>query len=226
MNNSSQIPQSDFLSVPKQAKRLEERHTAAQMHVHCGALDIVVDPGVYQTSTDTKLMMESVDIGQTENFLEIGCGSGVVSIAVAKRAASGLGVDINALAVANSVRNAQLQGVSNVEFLLSNGFEQVAGVFDVIICNPPYTRHDVQDTIDRMFWDPNDEMKERFFKEASAHLKLNGRIYFGWANFGDIDVDLPFRLAAENGFRLENTFSEAHNSDVTFYVLEFQRLHQ
>ncbi len=96
----------------------------------------------------------------------------------------------------------------------------------MIICNPSYTRHGVHDTIVRLFWDPNDEMKKRVFLEVASYLIPNGHIYFGWANFGDIDVDLPFRLAAENGFRLKNTFSEAHNSDVTFYVLEFQRLPQ
>ena len=222
MAEMHQIKQSDFHSIPKQAKRLAERHTAQTLHVVCCGLDIVVDPGVYQTSSDSELMVQSVKISKTENFLEIGCGSGVVSIAFAKRAAMGIGVDINDLAVANSIRNAQLQKVSNVEFLLSNGFEKVEGLFDVIICNPPYTRHAVTDAIDRMFWDPNDEMKERFFKDVAKYLKPNGRIYFGWANFGDIDVDLPFRLAAQNGFILKNSYEAVHNPDVSFYVLEFQ----
>jgi len=219
---SSKIKQTDFHSIPRQSARLEERHKAEPFEVKCCGMKIVVNPGVYQTSGDSDLMSESVQIGTSENFLEIGCGTGVVSIAVAKRAKDGTGVDINEKAVENSKQNAEAQNVKNVEFLVSNVFRNVDGKFDVIICNPPYTKHEVSDDIDRMFWDPADEMKHKFFKEVGAHLKPNGRIYFGWADFADIDVDLPFRLAEENGYELVNKFSKPHGKDFTFYVFEFK----
>ena len=218
---STSILQSDFLSIPKQAKRLEERHNAAQTTVTCCGMNLVIDPGVYQTSRDSELMAESVKITNDQSFLEIGCGSGVVSIAIAKKAKQGIGVDINEKAVENSRRNAEAQGVSNVQFLLSNVFDKVVGTFDVVICNPPYTKHAVKDTVERMFWDPDDEMKKQFFKQVTKYLNPEGRVYLGWANFGDIDVDLPFKLAEKNGLRLVSVFTKEHNSDVSFYVLEF-----
>lgn len=220
--SSKNIKQTDFHSIPRQATRLEERHNAKPFEVECCGMKIVVNPGVYQTSGDSDLMAESVQIQKDQNFLEIGCGTGVVSIAVAKRAKNGLGVDINEKAVENSRQNAEAQNVKNVEFLVSNIFENVNAKFDVIICNPPYTKHEVRDNIDRMFWDPEDEMKHKFFKEVSAYLKPNGRIYFGWADFADIDVDLPFKLAEENGYELVNKFSKPHGNDFTFYVFEFK----
>lgn len=185
-------------------------------------MKITVNPGVYQTSGDSDLMAESVEIKKDESFLEIGCGTGVVSIAVAKRASGGIGVDINDKAVENSKQNAETQGVKNVEFLKSNVFENVDGTFNVIICNPPYTKHEVRDSIDRMFWDPEDEMKQKFFREVKRYLKPNGRIYFGWADFADIDVELPFKLAEANGYTLVNTYSKPHDSDFNFYVFEFK----
>ncbi|TXI96161.1 MAG: methyltransferase domain-containing protein [Burkholderiaceae bacterium] len=142
---------------------------------------------------------------------------------VPKRAASGVSVDVNEKAVANARRNAEMQSIKNVEFLVSNVFKKVTGMFDVIICNPPYTKHEVRDNIDRMFWDPEDEMKRTFFKEVGNHLKLGGKIYFGWADFVDIDTDLPFKLAEENGYVLVDTFKKPHESDFHFYVLEFAR---
>lgn len=220
--SSQKIRQTDFHSVPRQSARLEERKNEKSYEAECCGMKIVVNPGVYQTSGDSDLMAESVKIENGETFLEIGCGTGVVSIAVAKRAKNGIGVDINDKAVENSKQNAEVQGVGNVEFLRSNVFENVRGKFDVIICNPPYTKHEVRDNIDRMFWDPEDEMKQKFFKEVGAHLKLNGRIYFGWADFADIDVDLPFKFARANGYELVNTFSKPHGNDFTFYVLEFK----
>lgn len=218
----AKIKQTAFHSVPRQSTRLKERHNAESFEVESCGMKIVVNPGVYQTSGDSDLMAESVQIEVDENFLEIGCGTGVVSIAVAKRAKNGLGVDINDKAVENSRQNVEAQGVKNIDFLVSNVFENVEGKFDVIICNPPYTKHEVRDNIDRMFWDPEDEMKRRFFREVSKFLKPNGKIYFGWADFGDIDVDLPFKLTEENGYELVNKFSKPHGNDFTFYVLEFK----
>ncbi len=217
------IKQSDFYSIPRQANRLEERHTGQPFEVECCGMKIIVEPGVYQTSGDSDLMAGSVEITKNQNFLEIGCGTGVVSIATAKRAAQGVGIDINERAVENSRRNAQAQGVTNVSFFLSNVFEKVEGQFDVIICNPPYTKHEVRDNIDRMFWDPEDETKQKFFKEVGAYLKPNGKIYFGWADFADIDVGLPFKLAKENGYALANTYKKPHKEDFNFYVFEFRK---
>lgn len=217
------IKQSNFHSIPRQAKRLEERHTDNSLKVNICGMKIVVEPGVYQTSGDSELMAEVVDIGKDQSLLEIGCGTGIVSISVAKRATNGAGVDINEKAVVNARRNAEAQKVGNLEFLVSDVFEKVSGMFDVIICNPPYTKHEVRDNVDRMFWDPGDEMKRTFFREVGSHLKAGGKIYFGWADFADIDVNLPFRLAEENGYMLVNTFKKPHKNDFHFYVFEFAR---
>jgi release factor glutamine methyltransferase len=218
------IQQGTFFSIPKQAKRLAERHQAREsFEVQLCGLNIIVEPGVYQTSEDSELMIESVVINKNEHFLEIGCGTGVISIAIAQQAAHGIGVDVNERAIVNSKRNAKVHGAHNVEFFTSNMFENVSGTFDVIICNPPYTRHAAKDHIDRMFWDPDDEMKKTFFKEAANYLKPGGRLYFGWADFADIDVNLPFVLAEENGYKLMHVFKKPHKDDCTFYVLEFLR---
>jgi len=219
---SQKIKQTDFHSLLRQSARLEERKIGKPYEVECCGMEIIVNPGVYQTSGDSDLMAESVKIKSGETFLEIGCGTGVVSIAVAKQAKSGIGVDINDKAVENSSRNAEAHDVRNIVFLRSNVFENVNSKFDVIICNPPYTNHEVRDNIDRMFWDPGNEMKQKFFKEVGAYIKPNGRIYFGWADFADIDIDLPFELAGQNGFELVNKFSKSHRKDFTFYVLEFK----
>jgi len=216
------IKYSDFHTIPRQSAILGERKTGKPYKVECCGMKIVVNPGVYQTSGDSELIAKSVKINKNEIFLEIGCGTGVVSIATAKRSKSGIGVDINEKAVENSKQNADMQGIKNVEFLKSDVFENVSGKYNVIICNPPFTKHDARDNIDRMFWDPEDEMKRKFFREAGKFLKPNGKIYFGWANFADVDVNLPFKLAEENGYELVNKFNKPFENDFTYYVFEFK----
>jgi HemK-related putative methylase len=223
MESGKTIQPSAFLSIPRQADRLDERRASELMRVTCAGMDIIVDQGVYHTSGDSELMAECVRISADDEFLEVGCGTGVVSIALAKQARRGTAVDINARAVENTRRNAEANDVSNLTVLESNVFEKVEGTFDVIVCNPPYTNHDARDPIDRMFWDPQDEMKRAFFERVGDYLKPDGRIYFGWANFADIDVELPLNLAEQSGFALINTYEKPHHKGgFSFYVFEFE----
>lgn len=207
---------------PSQQKRLEERKSAAPMPVTVCGVDFIVERGVYGTSVDTELMAETVRLNPQETFLEIGCGSGAVSILLAKKCQRGMGTDINALAVQNARCNAERLGVRNVIFMEGDGFAGITEKFSVLICNPPYNNSPVQDSIDRMFWDPNDELKTSFFQGAASHLLPGGRIYFGWANFADIDVELPLRLAKKHHFQLVNTTERlSHSRKYVFYVFEF-----
>jgi len=203
----------DFIAYEKQKARLEERKTSRQLVKSVLGKEFLVNPGVYDTGLDTELMIEHVVVSREENILEIGCGTGAVILSLADRAKEGLGVDINPLAVKNSQENASKLGVSNITFRESNLFKKVHGAFDVVVWNPPYNAYPALD-----------EVEKRFFAEVSSYLKANGRIYFGWADFADLDVKLPYTLAMANGFRLRDQwFRKADSGKYSFGVLEFSR---
>ena len=63
------------------------------------SLSVAEDPEVYPPSEDSILLIESLDIRRGEKVLEIGCGSGVVSIHCAANGAEVTSVDINPRAV-------------------------------------------------------------------------------------------------------------------------------
>lgn len=219
---ASSITQSNYTSVPSQAKRLQERRDArADEAVICGERFLTL-PGVYDTSGDTELMAETVELKQTDSFLEVGCGSGAVCILLAKKCASGVATDINRKAIENTKLNAERFGVKNLRILHGDCFAGIDEKFDALICNPPYGDHPVSDEVDRMFWDPDNELKRLFFKGAKEHLLPDGRIYFGWADFADIDTKLPFRLAAENGLTHVKTSLKPRKNKYHFIVLEFR----
>lgn len=71
---------------------------------------------------------------------DIGCGSGAGALALARRFAESevLAVDINPRALALADVNLRLAGVTNVSCRHSDLLEQVDGVFDLIVANPPY----------------------------------------------------------------------------------------
>ena len=71
------------------------------------------------------------------NFLDVGCGYGFISILLAhKLNITGVGVDVNLRALKLARENAKLNNVS-VSFKESNIYENVEGKYDLIITNPP-----------------------------------------------------------------------------------------
>jgi methylase of polypeptide subunit release factors len=73
-------------------------------------------------------------------IVDIGCGSGIGAITLARRfpQAEVLAVDVNASALALADINIRLAGVGNASSRGSNLLNQLDGVFDLIVANPPY----------------------------------------------------------------------------------------
>lgn len=79
-------------------------------------------------------------------IVDIGCGSGVGAITLARRFpdAEVIAVDINERALALADINIRLAGVTNTSARNSNLLNQVDGVFDLIVANPPYLLDDME----------------------------------------------------------------------------------
>lgn len=213
-----------FPSIDKQQARLLERKKSGTLLVDVLGTRFQVFRGVYRTGVDTELMVSSILNSsrlEDKTFLEVGCGCGAVSLLLAERCKHGVGSDINPVAVRNAQRNRQHLGCTNVDFHISDVFENITGKYDVIVCNPPYNQHQVIDVADRMFWDPGNEMKRKFFASVRQFLKRRGRVYFGWANFADIDGTLPLRLARSAGLQYVRHFgAPSRNRAQRFFVVE------
>ncbi len=83
------------------------------------------------------------------SFLDLGTGSGalLISLLLEFPQATGVGIDISAKALEVAVANAERLGCGDrVGFEAQNWLdgmgEKGAGGFDLVICNPPYIRHD------------------------------------------------------------------------------------
>ncbi len=88
----------------------------------------------------TRLLLDYAEVATTDRCLDLGCGYGPIGLAFARKAPDGhcTLVDKDFVAVDYSRRNAELNGLGNVDCLLSNGFAQIAERrFDVIASNLP-----------------------------------------------------------------------------------------
>ncbi len=94
---------------------------------------------------DTEIMVKYcinlIRINNFYNILDLGTGSGVISISIAKRISyvNIIGIDINLLAIKLAKYNSKIYKLNNIYFYRSNWFNNIKNKkFHVIITNPPY----------------------------------------------------------------------------------------
>ena len=63
------------------------------------SIDITALPDVYNPSDDSFLLLETMEVAPGQEFLEMGCGTGIVSLHAAKAGANVTAVDVSPAAV-------------------------------------------------------------------------------------------------------------------------------
>jgi protein-L-isoaspartate O-methyltransferase len=101
-----------------------------------GPFTIEVNPGVFAPTHTSRTIAEALEIGAGETVIDVGCGSGVLSLVAARLGAGRvIGVDLSEEAIEVARRNAVLLEVDErVEFRVGNLLDPVRGIeADVII---------------------------------------------------------------------------------------------
>lgn len=105
--------------------------------------DFYLEEGVLIPRFETEILIEKIlelDV-DFKRILDIGCGSGIISLTLALEIpnSSVLGIDISTKALSVSNKNKDDLKVKNCRFKKSNLFESIEGEsFDLIVSNPPY----------------------------------------------------------------------------------------
>jgi release factor glutamine methyltransferase len=152
-----------------------------------GTLRLSLAPTVYEPAEDSFLLATyASSIVGGKKILEIGCGSGIVSLAAAHADAANsvLGVDLNPAAVECASKNAKENGIKNAKFIRSDIFAAVpfGANFDFILFNPPYLPTTREEKLaledENLAYDGGESGLETFYKFASqvgSHLTPNGK---------------------------------------------------
>lgn len=128
----------------------EKQERPVTIELSTGLLTLVVPDGVHDPPPSSIDLARLLDVRPGEIVLDLGCGSGLLSIAAAKLGAKQVvAIDIDPRALAATVDNAQRNGVhEKIHVLAGSWFEALkAGnssknalkQFDVIIATPPQT---------------------------------------------------------------------------------------
>jgi 16S rRNA G1207 methylase RsmC len=114
----------------------------------------------------TRLLLDHVEVAEDADCLDLGCGYGPIGLALARMAPRGRTclVDKDFVAVDYAGRNAVVNGLSNCEAFLSNGFSAVGERrFHLIASNLPAK--------------VGKELLYLYLYDALAHLHPGGRLY-------------------------------------------------
>lgn len=125
-------------------------------------LDFYVKEGVLIPRPDTEVLVEAViELGKDKgaiNILDIGTGSGAITVSLAKylENAKITSVDISDIALKIGKKNAQSNDVDDrITFIKSDLFTNIEKnmKFDIIVSNPPYIKREVIETLDKQVKD-------------------------------------------------------------------------
>ena len=178
---------------------------------------IKVDERVLIPRQDTEILVEQCIylMKERENpkILDIGTGSGAISIALAKELPESevLGLDISDDALKMAVINRELNNVSNLKFLKSDVFQHVKEKnYDLIVSNPPYIPQKEYDELmpEVKKYEPRMALTdggdgyyfyEKISEESGNYLKNGGYLAF---EVGYNQGETVSQLMEKNGFQI------------------------
>lgn len=88
----------------------------------------------------TRNLLDNINLESVSGrVLDLGCGYGAIAIMLSKlsKAREIIGTDVNDRALHLAKKNAKLNKCQNTNFIKSDAYDELEGLFDVIITNPP-----------------------------------------------------------------------------------------
>ncbi len=150
--------------------------------------EFIVYPNVFSPKYfyDTEFFASQIAVEPLDRFLEIGPGSGVISVTAALRGAIVTAIDINPNAVLNTKANAKLYGVAKRVKVCEGDLYLPIGQqkFDIIFWNTPFGYTDRTDIsiLEKAVFDPGYKSTQAFVRQAKKHLRPDGRLLIGFSS--------------------------------------------
>lgn len=123
--------------------QVESKEEQIQVTLRGNKLTFSTDRGVFSKASidfGSQLLVESVEVAKNAKILDVGCGYGVIGLALAKESEERQVtlIDVNQRALSLVNKNARLNGIKNIRVIDSDLFTAIEEKnYDLIISNPP-----------------------------------------------------------------------------------------
>jgi len=168
------------------------------------SIEVLVHPEVFPPhfTISTKILLDFLKPLDLNNklFLELGCGSGIISLFAASKKAIVTASDINKVAI-DALKKASIQNNLKLTILYSDLFDKIKQqTFDYIIINPPFYPKTPQNDKERAwFCGGNFEYFEKLFMQIPQYIAPNIWMILS----EDCEIEYIKKLAIKNGLTFE-----------------------
>lgn len=173
-------------------------------------ISVIVHPDVFppHLTFSTKILLDFIDTLdlKEKNVLELGCGSGIISLFANKKGANVIASDINETAL-EYLQKASIENNLPITCIHSNLFENLTKFsFDYIIINPPYYPKNPKSVKEQAWFCGTDF---NYFKNLFEQLsnRSNDRNIFMILSI-DCDLKKIKNLANSNNLKLISIFEK------------------
>jgi release factor glutamine methyltransferase len=147
---------------------------------------------VYDPDDDSYLFLNIKEING--KIIEIGSGTGIISIHYAKRGYDVTAVDISERAVSCTRNNAMENGLK-INVIRTNLFDGICGFYDFCMFNPPYLPSEFPDDTAWTGGREGNEIIKSFINEGRKHCKI---LYYLESSIAPVDKEYYSDLKFNN----------------------------
>ncbi len=224
-NNSSPEPSRDIASTLKISGMLKQLlkkffnvtyrplalwYLRKDRRYHFHELNVVVKSGVFHPRLffSTELLIRHLsDLDLTgKRFLELGAGTGLISMLAKRRGALVTASDISQSAVDNIIENARINHL-HINVKRSDLFDELSGQdFDVILINPPFfLGKPITESDYAWFCGENLDYFQELFAQLSQYLAQDGFVRMILSE--DCQIERIRQIASANDFEMKAVVS-------------------
>jgi release factor glutamine methyltransferase len=200
---------------------LSKKRTYRYKEISIDVLPGVFHPGLF-FSTNILMEFASGQSFQRASVLELGAGTGILSILTGKMGGIITASDISSVAIENIRINAKKNDAS-ITIIKSDLFEQLSGSFDWIFVNPPYyPKPPIREEDFAWYCGENHEYFARFFSTLNSVSHDNTHIIMVLSEVCDLQVIL--KIASEHHFQMEKILEKKVWLDGKNYLFRIKPL--
>ncbi len=181
----------------------------------------VFHPGLFPSTRFLLAYLKGQNLA-AKSFLELGCGSGLISVWAAKQKANIYACDLNPRAVEACLANA-IDNQVELKTFYSNLFDSLPHVrFDWIVINPPYYAKNVSND-EELAWNCGESFEyfQKLFSTLSGFIHENSKVIIVLTQ--GCDIDSIKKVAAVNYFEFVLKAEQQVLFDGRDFIFEISR---
>jgi len=188
-------------------------------------INVRVMPGVFHPGFffSTKLLIDYISKNElnSKTVLELGAGSGLISVYCVMQNAKVTATDINQTAIKNIIKNSELNNVK-LEVIESDLFDKIEiRKFDYIIINPPYFPKNPKNEKELAWFCGNDfQYFKKLFSQIGNYINSDSKIIMVLSE--DCDIEMIKKIGEQSLFIFTKSYEQKIWGEMN-YIFEISK---